>query len=85
MPKIPKISPGAKIFKRPLSRGLSSGENLRSRIDWVSLIVGSKFTVLLCISLYLRAISEYKLPGGLYLEGRFNEGLFALPFWEAYI
>ena len=27
---------------------------------------------LLCFTLYLRAISKYKPPGDLYLEGRFN-------------
>ena len=33
---------------------------------------------LLCFTLYLRAISDYKPPrGGLYLEGRFNGGCFA--------
>ena len=40
---------------------------------------------LLCFTLYLRAISKYKPPGGLYLEGRFNGGFFALPVWGAYI
>ena len=30
-------------------RGLSTEGNLRFKIDWASLIVGSKFTVLLCI------------------------------------
>ena len=39
---------------------------------------------LLCFTLYLRAISKYKPPGGLYLEGRFNGGFFALPVWGAY-
>ena len=29
---------------------------------------------LLCFTLYLRAISKYKPPGGLNLEGRFNRG-----------
>ena len=61
--------------------------NLRFKIDWA---------FLLCFTLYLRAISEYKPPGGLfwrgdltegfcvmslgglYLEGRFNGGFFAL-------
>ena len=38
----------------------------------------------LCFTLYLRAISEYKPPGGLYLEGRFNGGVFASPVWGAY-
>ena len=36
-------------------------------------------------SLYLRAISKYKPPGGLYFEGRFNGGFFALRAWGAYI
>ena len=39
--------------------------NLRFKIDWASLIVGRKFTVLLCFTLYLKAISKYKPPGGL--------------------
>ena len=59
--KIPKISPGAYIFERPLLRGLfleglifggacfwrdlSTEGNLRFKIDWASLIVASKFTV----------------------------------------
>ena len=40
---------------------------------------------LLCFTLYLRAISKYKPPGGLYLEARFNGGFFALQVWGAYI
>ena len=59
--------------------------NLRLKIDWASLILGRKFTVFLCFTLYLRAISKYKPPGGLYLEGRFNGGFFALRVWGAYI
>ena len=48
--KIPKISPGAYIFQRPIlrayiSRGLSREGNLRFKIDWASLIVGRKCTV----------------------------------------
>ena len=43
--KIPKISPGAYIFQRPLLRGLSTEGNLRFKIEWASPIVGSKFTV----------------------------------------
>ena len=48
--KIPKVSPGAYIFQRPFLRGLfwrglSTEGNLRFKIDWASLIVGSKFTV----------------------------------------
>ena len=33
---------------------------------------------LLRFTLYLRAISKYKPPGGLYLEGRFNGGFFCV-------
>ena len=40
---------------------------------------------MLCFTLYLRAISKYKPPGGLYLEGRFNGRFFMLRVWGAYI
>ena len=41
---------------------------------------------LLCFTLYLRAIFQVQAPGGgLYLEGQFNGGFFALPVWGAYI
>ena len=48
--KVPKISPEAYIFQRPFLRayfwrGLSMVGNLRLKIDWASLIFGSKFTV----------------------------------------
>ena len=39
--------------------------NLRLKIDWASLIVGRKLTVLRYFSLYLKAISKNKPPGGL--------------------
>ena len=55
------------------------------KIDRASLIVGSKVTVLLCFTLYLRAIFQVQAPGDLYVEGRFNGGFFALPVWGAYI
>ena len=52
------------------------------KIDSASLIVGGKFTVLLCFTLYLRAIFQVQAPGRLIFEGRFNRGFFALPvFW----
>ena len=56
--------------------------NLRFKFDWASLIVGRKF---ICFTLYLRAISKYKSPWGLYLKGLFNRGCFALRVWGAYI
>ena len=43
--KIPKISPWAYIFRRPFLRGLSTGRNLRFKIDRASLMAGSKCTV----------------------------------------
>ena len=58
---------------------------MRFKIDLASLIFGRKFTVFalffhrFCFALFLRAISKYKPSGGLYLEGRFNGGFFALP------
>ena len=45
-------------------RGLSTEGNLRFKIDWASLIVGSKFTV--------------SASRGLHLEGRFNGGFFCV-------
>ena len=67
-------------------RGLSTEGNLRFKLDWASLIVGSKFTVFAhCFTLYLRAIFQVQASGGLYLEGRFNGGFFALPVWGAYL
>ena len=36
--------------------------NVRFKLDLAGLIVGSKFTVSLCFTLYLRAISKYKPP-----------------------
>ena len=69
--KIPKISPGAYIFQRPFLRGLSTEGNLRFKIDWASLIAGSKFIVfaLLCFTLYMRAIFQVQAPGGLIFGG----------------
>ena len=53
---------------------------MRFKVDWVSLILGRKFTVFLCFTSYLRAISKYKPQeaGRSYLEGRFNGRFFAL-------
>ena len=34
-----------------------------------ALELGGNLAVLLCFTLYLREISKYKLPGGLYLKG----------------
>ena len=56
---------------------------MRFKIDWASLIVGSTFIVfaLFYFVFEVNQFSKYKPPGGLYLEGRFNGGFFALPVW----
>ena len=35
---------------------------MRFKIDWASLILERKFSVFLCFTLYLRAVSKYKPP-----------------------
>ena len=67
-----------------IRRGLSMEGNLRFDIDWASLTVEVNLPFLLCFTLYLRAIFQVQAPGGLYLEGRFNGGFFALRVWGAY-
>ena len=51
---------------------------MRFQIDWASLIVGSKFTV---FALFYFVFEDNFPSTGLYLEGRFNGGFFALPDW----
>ena len=58
-----------------IRRGLWTEGNLRFKIDWVSLVLGKKFTVF-CFTLYLRTIFKYIPPGGF---------IFALRVWRAYI
>ena len=94
--KIPKISPEAYIFQRSLLRGLFleglifEGAYVRREIC-VSKSIGLACSgkeiyhfcfVLLCIRGQILSTSP---PGGLYSEGRFNGGFFALRFWGAYI
>ena len=44
--------------------------NLRFKINWAILIVGTKFTVFfVCFTLYLRAIFQVQAPRGLIFEG----------------
>ena len=59
---------------------------MRFKIDWASLIFGSKLTDFAPgFTLYLRAIFQAQAPRGPNLEGRFNGGFLALPVWGAYI
>ena len=53
--------------RRPILRGLYLEDlctegNLSFKIDWASLILGRKFTVFLCFTLYLGAVSKNKPP-----------------------
>ena len=58
---------------------------MRFKIDWASLIIGSKFTVFALFHFVFEGkFSKFKPPGGLYLERRFNGGFFVLPVWGAY-
>ena len=59
--------------------------NLRFKLIGLTLQMEGNLPFLLCFTLYLRAISKYKPPGGLYMEGRFNGRFFALQVWGAYI
>ena len=59
---------------------------MRFKIDWASLIVGSKFTVFaLFYFVFEGNFPSTSPPGGLYLEGRFNGGVSALGVLGAYI
>ena len=43
--------------------------NLHFKIDWASLMVGSKLLFLLCFTLYLGAIFQVQAPWGLIFGG----------------
>ena len=55
---------------------------MRFKIDRASLIVERNLPFSLCFTLYLRAISKDKPPGGLYLRGDLTEGLLRYEFGE---
>ena len=76
------------FFKGPflgasLRWGLSLEGNLRFKIDWASLVVGRKFTLFALFYFVFEGGSfQVQAPrGSLYLEERFNGGLFTLRVW----
>ena len=94
--KIPKISPGAYIFQGPFLRGLFlegpifGGAYERREICVIKSVgldcSGKEIYHFFFLTLYSRANSKYKPPGGAYIRrGRFNGGFFALRFRGAYI
>ena len=55
--------------------------NLRFKIDWASLIVGSKFTVFALFYFVFEGNFQVQAPrGGLYLEGQLNGGFLRYEF-----
>ena len=52
--------------------------NLRFKVVWDSLIVGRKFTVFALFYFVCEGKFQVQAPRGLYLDGRFNGGFFAL-------
>ena len=86
--KIPKISPGTYFFQRPFLRGFYSEGNLRFKIDWAILIVGSKFTIFALFYFVFEGNFPTTSLRGAYIweggGGRFNGGFFASPDWGAY-
>ena len=97
--KLPKISPGAFIFQRRFLRGLFleglifGGAYLQREIC-VSKSIGPACKgkeiyhfcfVFLCIRGQIPSTSPPPPPQGLFSEGRFTGGFFALRFWGAYI
>ena len=61
-----------------IRRGLSTEGNLRFKIDWASLKVGRKCTFFALFYFVFEGDFQVQVPGGLYLEGRFNGGFFVL-------
>ena len=90
--KIPNNTPRDLYFSKAFFEGLIFGgaylrrEICVSKSIWASLIVRGKFTVFALFYLVFKGKFQVQAPrGGLYLEGRFNGGFFALQFWGAYI
>ena len=56
---------------------------MRFKIDWASLIVGSKFTVFALFDFVFEGNFPSTSPQGAYIwRGQFNGSFFALPVWE---
>ena len=54
---------------------------LHFKIDWASLTVGRNFTVFTLFYFVFERNFQVQAQGGLYLEGLFNGGFFALRVW----
>ena len=90
--KIPKISPRGLYFSKALfeglffggayiRRGLCTEGNLRFKIDWASLIVGSKFTVFALFYFVFEGNFPSTSPRGAYIwRGDLTEGFLRYDF-----
>ena len=67
------------------SEGIIYGGKFAFQNQLASLIVGRKFTVFALFYFVFEGNFQVQVPRCLYLEGRFNEGFFALRVWGAYI
>ena len=65
--------------------GLIYGGKFAFQNRFASLIVGRKFTVFALFYFVFEGNFQVQVPGGLYLDGRFNDGFFAFGVWGAYI
>ena len=74
--KIPKISPGAYIFQRPFLRGLSTEGDLCFKIDWASLTVERKFTVVVLFYFVFEGNFQVEAPWGLIFGGAIYRWVF---------
>ena len=95
--KIPKISPWAYICQTGLfeglifggayfPRGLSTKGNLRFKIDWASLIVGSKFSVFALFYFVFEENFPSTSPQGAYIwRGDLTEGFWRYQFGSSYL
>ena len=94
--KISKISPRAYIFQRPFlrglflrgsySEGLIYGGNLRFKIDWASLKVGSKFTVFALFYFVFEGNFPGTSPWGLIFGGTIKRRVFCVTrLWGLYL
>ena len=60
-------------------------ENLCFKIDWASLMVGSKFAVIDLFYFVFEGNVPSTSPRGAYIWGGYLTEIFALPVWRAYI
>ena len=69
------------MFQRPFLRGLSTEGNLRFKIDWASLTVGSKFTVFALFYFVFDGNFPSTSPWGAYIwRGGLTEGFLRYRF-----